>query len=102
MNSLLQNSIDAIHHPDVQHAMKLLGKHGLGVFLPHIHTDHGMESLPKQMMQFEQGLRVSFVPTGTPALEQAIPVGWVWDNETATVAGKCYCCAKGDKSPTCT
>jgi hypothetical protein len=96
MNGSLQKSINAMQHPDVQSAMKLLGQHGLGVFLPHIHTDDGMEPLPAQMVQLEQGLRVSFVQTGAPALEKAIPVGWIWDNEKAAVVSRCFCCGKDD------
>ena len=96
MNGSIQKSINAMQHPDVQSAMKLLGQHGLGVFLPHIHTDDGMEPLPAHMVQLEQELRVSFVPIGTPALEKAIPVGWVWDNGKSAVVSNCFCCAGPD------
>jgi hypothetical protein len=98
MNSSLQNSMNAIQHPDVQSAMRVLSEYGLGVFLPHIHTEYGMESMPAQMVQLEQELKVSFVPVGTPGLEKAIPVGWVWDNEKAAVVCSCYCCRGPDDS----
>jgi len=96
MNDTLQASLGALELPDVQQAMQLLSQHGLGVFLPHIHTKRGMEPLPTGSVQLEQGLKVRFVGADDPDLEQAIPVGWVWDKTSASVVSKCFCCGPDD------
>lgn len=96
MNSSLQASFNALNNPEVQDAMKLLGKYGLGVFMPHIHTTTGMEPLPRGIVQLEQQLHVSFVPEDNPGITSAVPVGWVWDQDSATVVSKCYCCGQDD------
>lgn len=59
---------------------KRLSTYGLGVFVPHMHTETGeFVRLPPDMVQIEDDLKVSF------ELRSEVSggaVGWVWNNET--------------------
>src|ERR1700680_1243774 len=70
----------SIREPEVQEMLKRLSTYGLGVFVPHMHTETGeFVRLPPDMVQFEDDLKVSF------KLRSEVSggaVGWVWNNET--------------------
>jgi hypothetical protein len=91
MTGMVERAIEAVQTPEVQEMIKALHKHGLGVFMPHIHTDNGFEPLPRDKVQLEGDLKVSFVGSYDPNLAGASPVGWVWDEQEVRVATACYC-----------
>jgi hypothetical protein len=81
--------IAAIKRPEVQDLIRRLGAHGLGVTIPHQHTDADvMTTLPSRTVQFEDNPQVSFVTEGDPFLTDSVPVSWVWDDELRIV-GRC-------------
>ena len=93
MNPLIENAHRAIQVPEVQEMVKRLSDYGLGVFMPHLHPDEGgFKPLPRDMVQLERDLTVSFVNDNNPKLADAVPVGWVWDAEKVRVSASCYCC----------
>lgn len=88
---MVAKAVAAIETPEVQEMVKKLSEYGLGVFMPHLHTDKGFEVLPDNMVQLEQDLKVSFVDKGSPLVKDAAPVGWAWNSENAEVVAVCLC-----------
>jgi hypothetical protein len=91
MHAEIERALEAVHDPKVQDMIRALSEYGLGVFLPHLHTDKGFEPLPIDVVQLESDLKVEFVDRADHALQGATPVGWVWDAERAVVATACMC-----------
>jgi len=60
---ILVSAITAVYRePEVHEAMKVLGKYGLGVLLPHAHDEQNrLIPLPYDEMQVEENLSVTFV-----------------------------------------
>lgn len=81
----------AVDSPEIQAIIQQLGKHGLGVFIPHAHTSEGFVPLPRDVISMESDLKVSFVTADDPILGDATVVGWVWDSDAARVAAACAC-----------
>lgn len=89
MTARILDSNKAIQEPEVQDMLKRLSAYGLGIFMPHMHTDTGdFVDLPRGMVQVEDNLKVSF-QTRSEASGSA--VGWVWDDQ-AMVAAVCSVC----------
>jgi hypothetical protein len=91
MSSMIADAIDAVATDEVQALIRELGKYGLGVFMPHIHTSDGFAPMPSDTVQLEAELKVTFVRKNDPRLVGAAPVGWVWDESQARVAAICMC-----------
>jgi hypothetical protein len=91
MPGMVERAIEAVDIPEVQAMIKVLNNYGLGVFMPHIHTKNGFEPLPRDKVQLEGDLKVSFVSADDPQVAEATPVGWVWDEQKARVATACFC-----------
>jgi len=91
MAGMVERAIEVVNTPEVQAMIKALDQYGLGVFMPHIHTQNGFEPLPRDKVQLEGDLKVSFVDGNDPNLVEASPVGWVWDEQGARVATACFC-----------
>lgn len=92
MHPMVEKAQSAIQEPEVQEMIKRLSQYGLGVFMPHIHPDAGgFAPLPEGVVQLEGDLKVSFVKATDSVLEEAVPVGWVWDNDKAIAAARCHC-----------
>ena len=91
MTGMVEGAIEAVNTPEVQAMIKVLNQYGLGVFMPHIHTENGFEPLPRDKVQLEGDLKVSFVDAHDPNLTGASPVGWVWDEKGARIATACFC-----------
>lgn len=81
----------AVDSPEVQAIIQQLGKHGLGIFIPHAHTSEGFVPLPRDVVSMESDLKVSFVTTDDPILDDATVVGWVWDSDAMRVVAGCAC-----------
>ncbi len=88
---MVEDAIANVDKPEVQKLIRELSHYGLGVFMPHMHTDNGFEPLPSHMVQLEGDLKVSFVLDSDERLKGASPVGWVWDSERSRVATACFC-----------
>lgn len=88
---MVANAIKAIETTEVQEMVKKLSEYGLGVFMPHLHTEKGFEPLPNDTVQLEQDLAVSFVKRDNPIAKGAAPVGWSWNKEKAEVVAVCLC-----------
>ena len=84
----LQDSVRAMNTPEVQEILRQLGKFGLGVALPHMHTDEGMVPLPEDMISSEDNLQVTFRKRNDVAKSDALPVMWRRGSEISSVA---YC-----------
>lgn len=91
MVGMVERAKASIELPEVQKMIEELSKHGLGVFMPHLHTPEGFAPLPPDKVQLEGDLKVSFVDKNDPQVAKAMPVGWVWDKEGARVATACFC-----------
>jgi hypothetical protein len=91
MSEMMASAAASVHNPDVQAMIKELSKYGLGVFIPHMHTEQGFAPLPSDVIQLESDLEVSFVKKDDPALSSATVVGWVWDADKSRVAAACAC-----------
>lgn len=91
---MVQAAKEAIETPEIQEILKRLAAHGLGVFLPHMHTSTGQFApLPSDTVALETNLQVSFVPATDASLTDAVPVGWIWDESTKQVM-ECKQCAR--------
>jgi hypothetical protein len=89
MNAMIGNAHRAIQEPDVQDMLRRLSAYGLGIFMPHMHTEtEDSAPLPRGMVQVESNLQVSFRPAAEAAGDA---VGWIWDEQTK-VATVCQVC----------
>lgn len=88
MNINLQNSLNSLNKDNVQGIIRELSNYGLGVCIPHMHTDSGeMIPLPSGIVQKESSLQISF--TDKSKIDGFdIPVAWRWNNGVEAVA---YC-----------
>ncbi len=90
----LRDAQNAIGLTEVVEAMKMLSKYGLGICMPHLHTDSesGFSVLPVGMRQVERDQLVTFEPESA-ASDGLIPVAWRYE-ETHGVAriAECGCC----------
>lgn len=83
---------DDITRPEVQAAMQMLAKYGLGINVPHMHdSSGGFEPLKDRTISFEQGLKVSFHDESEVRSDESVAVAWCWDEATGQVrvTGKC-------------
>lgn len=81
-----------IFRPEVQAAMQMLAKYGLGINVPHMHDSNGgFEPLTDRTISFEQGLRVSFQNENQAEPDESIAVAWRWDEAAnqVQITGKC-------------
>ena len=90
-NPELQEAVRAVNLPEVQDILEKLGKYGLGVALPHMHSEDGMVPLPENMVSSEDNLKVSFRKRDEPGDKSALPVMWRCGDEVNSVA---YCGAE--------
>lgn len=96
MDPMIENASRAVATAEVQEMIRRLADYGLGVFMPHLHPEEGgFRPLPRDVVQLERELQISFVSDTDPILKDSMPIGWVWDKEKARVACTCYCCAPG-------
>jgi hypothetical protein len=93
-----QESIDL---PEVQEMLRKLSKYNLGISMPHMHNEEtgDFQPLPKELVQVEADLKVSFSPIEEIPEEiqgqtiRYVPVAWFWRDTEAvpvTVASMCY------------
>jgi hypothetical protein len=82
----LQASVRAVNTGEVQEILRQLGKYGLGVALPHMHTDEGMVPLPEDMMSSEDNLKVTFRKRNQKINSKALPVMWRRGEDISCVA----------------
>lgn len=92
MNTMIERATRSVQEPEVQDMLRQLVAYGLGVCIPHQHNpDTGeFEALPPGVVQFEEGLEVTF-KAKSELPETALPVAWVWDDGLQIVAGCAYC-----------
>ena len=91
MTPEMEAASHAIEKPEVQALIKQLSAYGLGVSIPHMHTDAGFAPLPPDMVQLESNLHVDFVKIDDERLLNASTVGWMWDKDKARVVAYCAC-----------
>ena len=86
------NAISSVDLPEVQEMMRRLSQFGLGIMVPHYHTDEeNFAPLPNGMVQFENDLQVSF-KNRSEIGEHVIPVGWRWKQESVEAIMICVFC----------
>ena len=87
----VQSAMSAIELPEVKRAAAVLAEHGLGVFVPHMHTEEvDFAELPADMVAVEKNCEVSFQPR---SLARGVPVGWVAQRDGLSISMVCrtYC-----------
>ncbi len=82
----LQGAVRAVNTAEVQEIMRQLGKYGLAVALPHMHTDEGMVPLPEDMMASEDNLKVTFRKRDEVTNFRGVPVMWRRGEEISSIA----------------
>lgn len=89
----LRTAQAAIHCPEVQEMLRRLSGFGLGIFMPHMHTEQAGDflPLPEGVAQVESGLEVSFQPSEDIAnqADRFLPVAWLWRAGTAAPCAVC-------------
>jgi len=91
LHPMIDKAQDAVKHPEVMQMIQKLSEYGLGVFMPHVHTEKGFEPMPKEIVQLESDLMVEFLSRYDPKVQGATPVGWIWDEDRAMVTTACMC-----------
>jgi hypothetical protein len=102
----LANAVKAVYRePEVHEAMRVLGKYGLGVLLPHKHDEKNrLIPLPYDEIAIEEDLNVSFHqidPNAIDTKKVGTIVGWRANadgtvNFSSTCSGSCSsCCGCG-------
>lgn len=82
--------MQALKEPEVQDAMRVLAKHGLGATRVHMHDEEGdMIPLGDSVVQLETDLKVSFVDQEDDRLQEATPVSWRWTPEGVQTTAYC-------------
>lgn len=94
MHPMVEEANRAIQKPEVQEMLRRLSGYGLGICMPHMHTElEDYVPLPAGVVQVETNLQISFRSTSEA---RGDAVAWVWDDE-AKVASVCQVC-EPDKS----
>lgn len=83
----VKRSMEAVDNPAVQAAAAVLAEHGLGVFVPHMHTEEmDFAELPENLVTVERDCVVTFVPRADAT---GVPVGWVAKRDGMKVTMLC-------------
>ena len=86
------NAISSVDLPEVQEMMERLSQFGLGIMVPHCHTDVlDFAPLPNGMVQIENNLQISFKNRNDIG-KHVIPVGWRWNGESSEAIMRCGWC----------
>lgn len=87
---MVTNLLEQIEDPEVQAAMRMLSKRGLGITVLHQHDDASdvMTPLQSDVVQFEDDLRVTFVSADDPILDGSTAVSAAW-SDGPVVVGRC-------------
>jgi hypothetical protein len=89
----MEIDFNPIKAPEILDAMKVLSKYGFGIMKVHMHDNSGqIVPLEDGKVQYEKGLKVSFVDENLPELCNAIPVGWHLKDGKAKVFAHCCAC----------
>lgn len=92
MQNFLSVARGSLQNTDVQEALKVLSKYGLGAYIPHFHPEAGgIEPLSSSKIQLEEHLKISFVESDDPRLTDTDDIGWIWDEESKSVVAKAKC-----------
>lgn len=90
--TFIERASDSVQKPEVQQLIRELAKYDLGVCIPHMHdmVTGSFLPLPRDCVQSENGLKVSFVSSAKVG-KSDIPVAWRW-NDQLEVAATCHVC----------
>ena len=82
---------ESINLPEVQEIIKKLSEFNLGVCMPHFHEEvsGNFQELPKDVVQIEADMQVSFANQSTLNEIKGIPVAWRWINDGVKVGAAC-------------
>ena len=87
---MVEDAQKALEEPEVLEMLERLSAYGLGIYLPHMHTEtEDFVPLPRGVVQMEKNLDVSFCDESDA---HGSAVGWVWDGK-AHAAQRCAVCA---------
>ena len=97
----LQVAQRAIALPEVQEMLRRLADFNLGIYMPHLHEEGTGRFLPQpyDMIQVEQGLKVTF-QTEEQLAQQSGPVvqvGWAWRKDAVVPSAGCVAKCIGGK-----
>lgn len=89
MDLNIEKSLESINNDHVQDMIKHLSSYGLGVCIPHMHTNSGeIISLPSGVVQKESSLQISFTDDSLVNSFDT-PVAWRWNNNGIEVIAYC-------------
>ena len=89
MSAMVEDAQKALEEPEVLEMLERLSAYGLGIYLPHMHTEtEDFVPLPRGVVQMEKNLVVSFCDESEA---HGSAVGWVWDGN-AHAAQRCTVC----------
>lgn len=93
---------EAIHHPEVRDMLQKLSKYNLGICMPHMHDARtgDFQVLPRDTVQVEAGLKVSFRKKSPITEGKSIAVAWQWDDDDVDETSECsQVCMLDDDDP---
>lgn len=92
----------AIKTPELERIMKTLAKYGLGVCMPHMHTqEQDFAEQPANVVQVEKNMQVSFEDATAHKTTPRLAVAWRWqkDEDRIAVVQECSYDIYGHRAP---
>ena len=90
----LMTAQEAINLPEIQEMLRRLSEYNLGICMPHMHDEQTgvFQPLPKELVQVEDGLEVSFRSAEEIRNQRNryIPVAWSWRDGALAEEGMCF------------
>jgi hypothetical protein len=89
----IEASLGNAQNPRVQEIAKELARYGLAIAMPHVHEGNVVGPLPDNLIQYENGLRVSFRDKKTfeSSRKKGFPVMWRHNSRTGRMTACAWC-----------
>lgn len=91
---------NSITNPEVQEMMKRLSDFGLGIYMPHMHSeDAAFIPLPNDFIQTEEAGKISFQHRDKMKDGRYSEVAWRWQDDGVTAGAVCTSNCYSGSSP---